>query len=230
MSHLKKRGRTAICSDNDGATTSNNFKKAKMDDKGMKSMFNHIGDHMEFIKCLKIIDSSKLIRDLSIPLDISKEIAELSTGRIQTCSKEGCNGGICILKEDIEKFNNKQINDFDKWNYCKVKDKYFCHLCAPFTIRFICCHTIQCVKDYKKCRWNREIQACCDHDYMGFKCCYCDTDQAVCEICGEWMCVYHDEDDRCAAGIHRLCCAMITVMNVQNAENRIVIYVIWISM
>ena len=85
------------------------------------------------------------------------------------------------------------------WTHCNQKDVYFCELCEPSTIKFICCNTIQYVTEDRKCAhsWDSDHPFCVDEFednslLMGYKCNFCDTldDDRTCKGCGEWTCFF----------------------------------------
>ena len=124
-------------------------KKAKVSNEStniteIKSMFSNSDDHKEFMTYFKSIEMSRLSKQLSIPLDINRNVAEYATGTIQTCSNNKCKSEICVLNKDWNDSNRK-------WKHSTKTDKYYCQTCAPFTTRFIRCGIIQCVLNLKKC-------------------------------------------------------------------------------
>ncbi len=169
-------------------------------DNSISSMFlNHV-DHREFIKYFNPIEASQLSEIYQIPLAINREIAEFATGTIEQCANDNCNAGICVLNEEKILFQNKQEV---KWNYCSIENKYFCSLCKPSTLRFICCDRVQCVTNTVKCAGNTnddDNEMCYDDQkneyWMRYKCCFCvENNDAGCSKCKLWRCVYHAEED-----------------------------------
>ena len=70
------------------------------DRKHKNSIFSNKEDHQQFISILKSINANKLIYDLNIPDDITKEIAEYAVGMIYNCQHTSCVNKIIVLKED----------------------------------------------------------------------------------------------------------------------------------
>eukprot|EP01084_Bolivina_argentea_P059583 108832_1 len=161
--------------------------------------FLHPADRKQFLMYFRCIEKTELVKLLSIPLDITRTIAQYATGTIVKCANDGCNTGICVLMEHMSDFNN---NKPVKWNYCANTQKYFCELCLPFTTNFFCCDTIQCFKHYKKCvgiNKNEKYKTLCYDDIaveyvMGYKCLYC-KEGGSCEMCGIWVCSAHYRKD-----------------------------------
>merc|ERR1712228_1083738 len=83
---------------------------------------------------------------------------------------------------------------------CCKTDKFFCELCSEQTINFICCETVQCIKNYSKCPWidDKSNGHCLgwNETMMGYKCAFCSDvfnhDGNECE-CNEWHCDYHQD-------------------------------------
>ena len=182
------------------------------DDQSMKTTFMNNKDHKECTEYLLSIEQADLIQSLQIPLDINREIAEFATGDIKQCGNKECKAGICVLNEAIIAFENGKETE---WTYCNQKDVYFCELCEPSTIKFICCNTIQYVTEDRKCGACRDsdLPFCVDKygDYsllMGYKCNFCDAldDDRTCKDCGEWACYFHHDMRGCYDDKHNGCC------------------------
>merc|ERR1712228_1135945 len=105
-----------------------------------------MGDNQQYLSYFAQISNSELLQTLGIPDVISKEIAEYSTGRIKEC--EGCNIEFNVLNKECVDYHTKGIK---KLSHCNKTNKFFCELCSEQTIDFICCGTVQCVKNYPKC-------------------------------------------------------------------------------
>merc|ERR1712228_422227 len=141
-----------------------------------------------------------------------------ATGTIEECGNEACNAGVCVLNDAWINFENDIETD---WSYCDEQDIFFCVLCKPSTIKFLCCDTIQYVTEDRKC-WGKtskaDITMCHDETFgifgrlMSYKCNFCDDvehsdDERTCEECGKWACTFHRKLFKCIPNrTHNLCC------------------------
>ena len=187
-------------------------KRMKFESRGTKTMFSDIRDHKECIGYLQSIESSELSQTLAIPFDINREIAEYATGTIHQCGNKKCNSDICVLNETLAEFVNGKETE---WNYCSVQHVYFCALCKPSTIKFVCCDTVQHVTEERECYCNTEDDALClnpeehSESLMGYKCNFCDDNSGTCDECGRWMCEHHREFEICDMMKHKGCCTLL---------------------
>merc|ERR1712228_916597 len=152
-----------------------------------------MGDNQQYLSYFAQISNSELLQTLSIPDVISKEIAEYSTGTIKEC--EACKIEFNVLNKECVDYHTKGIK---KLSHCSKTNKFFCELCSEKTIDFICCGTVQCIKNYSKCTFidDKENGHCHDdiedQTLMAYKCKYCETENDdKCGDCGEWHCDFH---------------------------------------
>ena len=195
-------------------------KKVKLEvDRSIKTRFLNSKDHKACIKYLQSIEESDLIQSLQIPQDVNREIAEYTTGLIKECGNKDCKAGICVLNEAMVNFENGKETE---WNYCVEKDIFFCSLCKPSTVKFICCDTVQYVTDDTKCdgsvKYDDGKTRCFDEVYnkysMRWKCQFCDDSDSefdndnsrTCRGCGKWMCYFHRETHKCPNAEHNIYC------------------------
>ena len=63
------------------------------------SLFKHPSDHEQFLEIFESVEESELIQIMNVSHDISKEIAEYSTGNWKECGDTNCDGLVSVLKE-----------------------------------------------------------------------------------------------------------------------------------
>jgi len=121
-------------------------------------MFTNWSDHYQCLSYRFAIASSELSEILKIPAIINKKIAEYSTGKITNCANTKCQAGICILESDMQDF--RCLITLTNFNFCSIKNKYFCMKCEPSTTYFECCDTIQCVLECQICYYRYVLNNC----------------------------------------------------------------------
>ena len=198
----RKRQREEISED------SPEFKKHKTNIINSKLFTSHHNNH-QFQQIFQTIDSSKLLTKLSIPQDISKEIAEYSTGDVKYCANMKCKQSICTLDEDEDDDILDGSRDKERgYAHCNKKNNYWCSDC--------CDQVKSCEGDndcqikihsseWTKCDYNfnrackQYIKTCnnihndeCRHQYCGvcdrYGCDYCIFEMHFCELCETSIC------------------------------------------
>ncbi len=115
------------------------------------SIFKDDQDYKEFVKMYGAIWESKMIKQMSISSDITKEIAEYSTGGWKECGIPSCKQLISLLFEK-ETYFCTGCNKSVKWYLCdncgpvllplEDEDEYYCEHCEKkyaYDTKVACC-------------------------------------------------------------------------------------------
>eukprot|EP01084_Bolivina_argentea_P015797 29592_1 len=102
-------------------------KQRSTNQKDIKSIFNDVYNHQQFLSIFKVIEKCELINNLRISADINKEIGEYCVGDIHICSIKDC------LKD---RGNNAEFQ------YCDETKKFYCHECIDKVEECLCCMAI----------------------------------------------------------------------------------------
>eukprot|EP01084_Bolivina_argentea_P015796 29590_1 len=191
-------------------------KQRSTNQKDIKSIFNDVYNHQQFLSIFKVIEKCELINNLRISADINKEIGEYCVGDIHICSIKDCLNEIFILNNnDLKDRGNTGNAEFD---YCDETEKFYCHECIDKVEECLCCMAIvpnvTCsVCNYIICCACTEWDWCECHGNLGY--------YLECRLCKG---IFHEKSydgDSCSVycmACNDVCCANCGQIDVDDDE------------
>ena len=142
----------------------------------------------QFQEMFTAIDSCELLVKLSIPQDITKEIAEYATGDIEYCANNKCGQDICTLPDD-EHPEDAAGDEERGYAYCEERDNYWCFDCVDgvdYCQGYQDCLVKIHSSEWRECGFNRDSK--CE---QFIKICGDGWDECLyqyCKICDRYAC------------------------------------------